>query len=234
MHDMHNAGNDKLNAINQTFGETVRKTRERVGLTQGEFAERLEEKLGKAIGQSTITRLEKGVRPTPISEVYAISEVLGVPVDNLLPRTSLIDELAYPLAMMEQDRQSEWFSLGDRFKKAQKAYESILKARRDFDLVHDIHLGIRPPDLKELDTGIRSLVSETSHRDRDILEKLVKALDLPEQVYEDIRNQIFEFERSAHYYEKNLDFDQVYGWAAGYIAEAKFTALTESNDDAES
>lgn len=72
-------------SVLEMFGERVKKARNDAQLTQPEFAEMLGAELGKTITTPTVVRIEKGTRPTSISEAYAIARILNSPVGDLLP-----------------------------------------------------------------------------------------------------------------------------------------------------
>ncbi|NMF32290.1 helix-turn-helix transcriptional regulator [Corynebacterium ammoniagenes] len=83
--------------INQAFGKRVSHFRENeLGITQSQLAELLGEKLGKPVNTSTINRIEKGTRPTPVNEVFALAQIFHQRPQDLLPSASLKDELLIP------------------------------------------------------------------------------------------------------------------------------------------
>ena len=79
----HRGGAD-VGPLGQTFAREVRRLRELRGLSQTDLAARLRERYGLKFHQATIDRVEKGVRPCRLDEVYALAEVLGSTVDDML------------------------------------------------------------------------------------------------------------------------------------------------------
>ncbi|MDJ0010713.1 helix-turn-helix domain-containing protein [Rhodococcus sp. 5A-K4] len=71
--------------VGELFGQLVTRLRTDKGLSQTALATRLSEELGKNVDPTTITRMERGSRPTTILELYALANVFGVPVHDLLP-----------------------------------------------------------------------------------------------------------------------------------------------------
>lgn len=82
---------------NELLGKRVRQARQALGLSQGELAERLTAKLGRSVTVSTMSRLEKGDRPTTIADLYALAESLEVRVDRLLPSNEPLMEAVLPV-----------------------------------------------------------------------------------------------------------------------------------------
>lgn len=70
---------------NRLFGQRIAALRGQAGLNQTELAARLGEALGKNVDPTTVTRMERGTRPTSVTEIYALVEALGVGVRDLLP-----------------------------------------------------------------------------------------------------------------------------------------------------
>lgn len=84
-----------------TFGGRVRTVRRRLGMTQGDLATALQD-VGVLMSQSTIAKLENGIRPTPIDEAAAIAQALGVPIQQLLEGDVVpVDEMQQSLAQLE-------------------------------------------------------------------------------------------------------------------------------------
>lgn len=74
-----------LGRVSTILGQNVTAAREKRGWTQAELAEQMSNLLGKPFNTSTVNRLEKGNRPTPLTEVFALAELLRVSVNDLLP-----------------------------------------------------------------------------------------------------------------------------------------------------
>jgi len=70
--------------LGQAFAREVRRRRELRGLSQTDLALQLRDRYGLKFHQATIDRVEKAVRPCRLDEVYAIAEVLGSTVDDML------------------------------------------------------------------------------------------------------------------------------------------------------
>lgn len=77
--------------LGETFAREVRRLRELRGLSQTDLAAQLRERYGLKFHQATIDRVEKGVRPCRLDEVYALAEVLGSTVDEMLADWSSAD-----------------------------------------------------------------------------------------------------------------------------------------------
>ena len=71
--------------LNTLFGERVASLRTAAELSQAELASRLSEVLGKKMDPTTVTRMEKGTRPTSVVELYALGEIFGVSASDLMP-----------------------------------------------------------------------------------------------------------------------------------------------------
>lgn len=61
---------------NVTAGRAVREARERLGITQRQLADRLEEVAGWRVDPTAITRIEKGERELRVSQVQALAKAL--------------------------------------------------------------------------------------------------------------------------------------------------------------
>ncbi len=77
-------GGADVGPLGQTFAREVRRLRELRGLSQTDLATQLRERYGLKFHQATIDRVEKGARPCRLDEVYALAEVLGSTVDDML------------------------------------------------------------------------------------------------------------------------------------------------------
>jgi transcriptional regulator with XRE-family HTH domain len=70
--------------LGQTFAREVRRLRELRGFSQTDLAAQLREQYGLKFHQATIDRVEKGVRPCRLDEVYALADILGSTLDDML------------------------------------------------------------------------------------------------------------------------------------------------------
>jgi transcriptional regulator with XRE-family HTH domain len=85
-------GGADVGPLGQTFAREVRRLRELRGLSQTDLAAQLRERYALKFHQATIDRLEKGARPCRLDEVYALAEVLGSTVDDMLADWSNPDD----------------------------------------------------------------------------------------------------------------------------------------------
>jgi transcriptional regulator with XRE-family HTH domain len=67
-----------IQEVNTWIGENVAYERHRLGISQVELANRLGALLGKKTDQATVARLEKGARPVPVHEVFALCQLFGL------------------------------------------------------------------------------------------------------------------------------------------------------------
>lgn len=105
---MQKSSKEDLSVVNAILGSNVRRYREHRKWSQSDLAQRLGDLLGKPFNTSTVNRLEKGTRPTPIEEVYALSEVLKTSIHNLIPPEDDLMTASYPLflALDESEQKS--------------------------------------------------------------------------------------------------------------------------------
>lgn len=89
---------DLLARLSPAFAREVRRRRELRGLSQTDLALQLRERFGLKFHQATIDRVEKAVRPCRLDEVYAIAEVLGSTVDDMMDDWSTTDRAWRQLA----------------------------------------------------------------------------------------------------------------------------------------
>jgi len=71
-------------AVAQHLGSNVKRMRQERGWSQTALAHELGI-LGLLLRQTTMTKLEGGVRPTSADELWALASVFEVPYDDLLP-----------------------------------------------------------------------------------------------------------------------------------------------------
>ena len=67
------------------FGSRVRTFRKARGWTQEELAQVLADAHKVVLHQTTVAKLESGIRPTNVPEIFALASALGVSYDELLP-----------------------------------------------------------------------------------------------------------------------------------------------------
>jgi transcriptional regulator with XRE-family HTH domain len=70
------------NEWEKLFGKRVQDLRVAMGWTQEELAQRMTD-AGHPMHQTTVTKLEKGTRPTSVAEVGALSTLFDVPIGAL-------------------------------------------------------------------------------------------------------------------------------------------------------
>lgn len=94
-------------SMNQDFGVAMREARARLGISQRKLAELLDD-LGMKIDPSAVTRIEKGQREPKFSEAVAISDVLGINLDNFSYSATAIfqSHLAAMASNMQQARRA--------------------------------------------------------------------------------------------------------------------------------
>lgn len=96
-HTQSTTGAD-VGPLGQLFASQVRSRREFRGLSQTDLAVKLRDGYGLKFHQATVDRVEKGQRPCRLDEVYAIAEVLGTTVDDMLDDWSSTDRAWRQLA----------------------------------------------------------------------------------------------------------------------------------------
>lgn len=74
----------RLIEVERHLGNRVRELRKERGWSQAELVTRLEA-LGVGMHQTTVAKLERGNRPTPAEELWALATVFGVDYSDLLP-----------------------------------------------------------------------------------------------------------------------------------------------------
>ena len=84
-------GGADVGPLGQTFAREVRRLRELRGLSQTDLAAQLRERHALKFHQATVDRVEKAQRPCRLDEVYALAEVLGSTVDDMLADWSSAD-----------------------------------------------------------------------------------------------------------------------------------------------
>lgn len=75
------------------LGRYVTSLRQAREWNQSALARELGERLGKKVDPTTITRMERGNRPTTVDEILAMSEIFGVSPTSFLPPEGVIGDL---------------------------------------------------------------------------------------------------------------------------------------------
>lgn len=102
----------EVGPLGQAFAREVRRRRELHGLSQTDLAVQLRERYGLKFHQATVDRVEKAVRPCRLDEVYAIAEILGAPVDDMLYDWTKPERALAALADVAQRAQSSTLLAG--------------------------------------------------------------------------------------------------------------------------
>lgn len=98
--------------LGQAFAREVRRRRELHGLSQTDLAAQLRGRYGLKFHQATVDRVEKAQRPCRLDEVYAIAEILGASVDDMLDDWTNPDKAVAALADVAQRAQSSTLLAG--------------------------------------------------------------------------------------------------------------------------
>lgn len=100
-------------AVAQHLGRNVKRIRQERGWSQTALAQHLGF-LGLLLRQTTMTKLEAGVRPTSADELWALASVFEVPYEDLLPtplwtRVDSADaKWAFRVAYIRRQNAKEW------------------------------------------------------------------------------------------------------------------------------
>jgi transcriptional regulator with XRE-family HTH domain len=78
-------------SLDKIFGRNMREARERLGYSQQLFADSLEAFYGITWHQTTVGKIESGVRPAKLHEAVAIASALGMSVSDLLSESADVD-----------------------------------------------------------------------------------------------------------------------------------------------
>lgn len=101
-----------------TFVENMRMLREKKGLSQTEFAKRMQS-AGHGFHQPTVQRIEAGERPVKLTEAVSIARIL----DSSM--AAMMDELSLPFAYDMLSSEDEWEYLLADFRRAAELAQSI-------------------------------------------------------------------------------------------------------------
>lgn len=146
----------------ERFGRAVKDARIDAGLNQTEFAGKLEKELGKPVNAPTIVRIEKGTRPTSISEVYAIARVLGVSIERLIyfeskPADELTESVNYIVSEMRFGRDRALES----YKTAERELRDAIEAKEGLKSLIDLSHGVSGPFEDVVANSIRAVAKAT-------------------------------------------------------------------------
>lgn len=106
------------------FGEAVREQRTKRGMTQDALGKRLTS-LGVSASQTTVAKIERGDRPTPIDEAAVLAHIFEVPLSALVPTDSVSRNLAM-LADIDADVKEAM----DRYTSLWSEYTEGIQRRR--------------------------------------------------------------------------------------------------------
>jgi transcriptional regulator with XRE-family HTH domain len=115
--------------IEVQFGERVAELRKANNLTQAELSA-LVSKSGYPLHQTTVAKLEKGLRPTSLGEASAIATILGVSLDDLLAHSTALDD-----AVQKRQPIMAAITRAHRLRTEQvAATDAFVAAQRDLDI----------------------------------------------------------------------------------------------------
>lgn len=186
MHYMNNPTPAET-SVEEWFGRRVSEHREAAGWSQQHLAEELGRRLGKTVKQPTITRIERGTRPTTIAELFALSEAFGVPVQSLLPGESNFDALASDLESRAQQLESQQVELEVRHREIESEAERIREAALNLaTLKLTLSRGGVPPK-NELVALVDSLYQTLGNLNEKIFTaRLIRNFRLPPTIAEEV------------------------------------------------
>jgi transcriptional regulator with XRE-family HTH domain len=79
--------------VNAWVGQNVARIRNKRGWSQTDLAARLSAQLSRSIDPTTITRLERGTRPTSVKELAALAELFEQDMPDLLREPAAMDAI---------------------------------------------------------------------------------------------------------------------------------------------
>lgn len=87
------------------FGQTLKQQRERIGLTQGELAAKVQ------LGRTSVTNIEQGRQHVPLHMLLELAKAVGVDPMVLLPAVRLEVEVSEPVqrAISREDPEVQTF-----------------------------------------------------------------------------------------------------------------------------
>lgn len=207
--------------ISQHLGEAVRAAREASGRNQAQLAQDLGRELRKDVTPTTITRLEKGKRPTPITEVYALAKVLGVSLSTLLPPAEPLAQLMAPfqferelLALRKEQLEAEQEVTKSRWQVNSVALDAADRIGRHLS-------GVEPLDHEPLSSAIQVLFLALYRRrsDPEFPFALADALGVPEGTASKADEQFRQLEGEADNAGAHVDWDAAYREMSEEFAE---------------
>ncbi len=151
---------------NRLFGQRVISIRLTASLSQTELAARLGDILGKKVDPTTITRMEKGTRPTSVVEIYALAEVFGVSIHDLMPSERATRRAYFQYRTRLRSLELEAWHARQQVAALEREHERLTAARDAAERLGDTSLSGRP--LKDRDFA-----------DLEQIAKLGTQLDLP-------------------------------------------------------
>lgn len=196
MSHMHISPKADPATINHTFGEQVRKFRTERGLKQAELAEKMSQILGKPVNVSTMNRIENGARPTPLSEVYALSEALRVSVHNLIPPEDKLAQITLPIFNAAQDARKRIIQLErelEELRKTERRLDGVILQYWTLRGVRGAEAGDGDWDQSVSETEFQKAIASISYHiyletgDRDLTE-IAEAMQLPEEKQREVYN----------------------------------------------
>lgn len=126
------------------LGRTIKALRESQGWNQTELANRLATQMGKAVDPTTITRMERGTRPTTVDELFALGAVFSMEPNRLLEGPETVTQYAelrslvlairglqWDIAVAEQDLKDRVREAEELLKKAPRLEHELSEGERD-------------------------------------------------------------------------------------------------------
>lgn len=168
--------------ISKFLGHKIRQLRATKGMTQGDLAEKLTERTGKAFKVATVSRLEAGTRPTPLTEIYLLAEILEIPTTFLLPPKSIEDRILAPIAIQLELIEEELRLAESKVRNSQREFAFAKEVVIATQLLVDTQKRIKTPSLEEFRTAVRKFVNFSYSRWADQFNPLIllEIFDIPE------------------------------------------------------
>jgi len=115
--------------FNHQFGKRVASLRGQAGLNQTELAARLGDALSKKMDPTTVTRMERGTRPTSVTEIYALVEALGVGIRDLLPSEQPVQHAVLQLGGRLRSLDNELSEARTTVRSIQRLHDEVAEAK---------------------------------------------------------------------------------------------------------
>ena len=125
--DLQHLAELRLTEQREAFGARVRELRQDRGWSQTDLVRRLRDH-GVWFGQTTATKLERGNRPTPVEEAWALALVFGVAWDDLMP--------SLPTPLPPRDLQADLDAARRSVERLQRERDAI--RARSFEVTSDL------------------------------------------------------------------------------------------------